>query len=88
MLIASDRRLARIREYERRADPTVHQLLAEIYEVDWVLVEGFACRRAQARGLARRHRQAGALSNDPFVVAVVTDHDDRPPHPPGCRCWI
>jgi molybdopterin-guanine dinucleotide biosynthesis protein B len=32
VVIASDRRLAKIREFEVRADPTVHQLIAELYE--------------------------------------------------------
>ena len=41
VVVASDRRLAKIREYEVRAEPTVHQLIAELYDCDWVLVEGF-----------------------------------------------
>ncbi len=41
VVIASDRRLAKIREFEVRQDPTVHQLIAELYDCDWVLVEGF-----------------------------------------------
>ena len=41
IVIASNRRLAKIREFEVRADPTVHQLLAELVECDWALVEGF-----------------------------------------------
>ncbi|HEY8709107.1 MAG TPA: molybdopterin-guanine dinucleotide biosynthesis protein B, partial [Burkholderiaceae bacterium] len=41
VVIASDRRLAKIREFEVRTEPTVHQLIAELYDCDWVLVEGF-----------------------------------------------
>src|ERR1043165_1746841 len=42
VVIASDRRLALMREFEQPGRPTVHQLLAELYHgVDWVLVEGF-----------------------------------------------
>ena len=41
VVIASDRRLAKIREFETRADPTVHDLIAELSACDWVLVEGF-----------------------------------------------
>ena len=84
VLIASDRRLARIREYERRADPTVHQLLAEIYEVDWVLVEGF--KRADVLKLEIWRADAGKPAqypNDPFIVAIATDSPDRLPHPTG-----
>ena len=71
VLIASDRRLARIREYERQADPTVHQLLAEIYEVDWVLVEGFKHADVPKLEVWRAATGKPALyPNDPFVVAV------------------
>ena len=31
VVVASDRRLAKIREYEMLSDPTVHQLIAELY---------------------------------------------------------
>ena len=42
VVVASDRRLALMREFEREAELTVHQLIAELYDgVDWVLVEGF-----------------------------------------------
>src|SRR6218665_1191117 len=42
VVVASNQRLALMREFERPAELTVHHLLAELYEgVDWVLVEGF-----------------------------------------------
>jgi len=41
VVIASNRRLAKIREYEVEADPNAHQLIAELSAADWVLVEGF-----------------------------------------------
>src|SRR5688572_15905253 len=41
VVIASARRLAKIREFSTRADPTVHELIAELAPCDWVLVEGF-----------------------------------------------
>src|SRR3954464_8194240 len=41
VVIASDRRLAKIREYEVQADPSVHELIGELSDCDWVLVEGF-----------------------------------------------
>src|SRR5437870_3580917 len=42
VVVASDKRLALIREFEQPAQLSVHQLIAELYEgVDWVLVEGF-----------------------------------------------
>src|SRR6185369_7545555 len=39
VVIASNRRLAKIREYEFETEPTAHQLIAELYDADWVLVE-------------------------------------------------
>src|ERR1700712_4349780 len=42
VVVASDRRLAVVREYEETLQPTVHLLVAELRrDVDWVLVEGF-----------------------------------------------
>ena len=42
VLVSSSRRLALMREFEVEAAPSVHHLIAELYEgVDWVLVEGF-----------------------------------------------
>ena len=42
VVVASDQRLALMREFEQPAQLTVHHLIAELYEgVDWVLVEGF-----------------------------------------------
>jgi molybdopterin-guanine dinucleotide biosynthesis protein B len=35
VVVASDRRLAKIREYEVQSEPTVHQLIAELYDCDW-----------------------------------------------------
>jgi len=84
VLIASDRRLAKIREYELRADPTVHQLIAELYDCDWVLVEGF--KHADVPKI-EVWRQAGGAApvypDDPFVVAVATDQPGALPVPTG-----
>ena len=42
VVVASDQRLALIREFEQPAQLDVHHLIAELDEgVDWVLVEGF-----------------------------------------------
>lgn len=84
VLIASDRRLAKIREFELRADPTVHQLIAELYEVDWVLVEGF--KRADVLKLEVWRADTGKPAqypHDPFIVAIATDSPERLPHPTG-----
>jgi molybdopterin-guanine dinucleotide biosynthesis adapter protein len=80
VVVASDRRLAKIREYELQAEPTVHQLIAELYDCDWVLVEGFkhadllkieVWRAATAKPVQYPY--------DPFVVAISTDSPDELP---------
>ena len=84
VLIASDRRLAKIREFEVRGDPTVHQLLAELVECDWVLVEGF--KRADILKLEVWRAAAGKPAqypDDPFVVAICTDSAAQLPAPTG-----
>jgi molybdopterin-guanine dinucleotide biosynthesis adapter protein len=84
VVIASDRRLAKIREFEVRQDPTVHQLIAELYECDWVLVEGF--KRADVLKLEIWRAETAKPAQypfDPFVVAIATDSPDRLPEPTG-----
>ncbi|TWO72743.1 molybdopterin-guanine dinucleotide biosynthesis protein B [Caenimonas sedimenti] len=81
VVVASDRRLALMREFERPSELSVHHLLAELYDgVDWVLVEGFKSSnllkievwRAEAGKPAR-------YPDDDFVVAIATDSPDRLP---------
>jgi molybdopterin-guanine dinucleotide biosynthesis protein B len=83
VVVASDRRMALIREFEKEARVSVHQLLAELYEgVDWVLVEGFKSSdllkievwRADADHPAR-------YPDDDFIVAIATDSPTRLPVP-------
>jgi molybdopterin-guanine dinucleotide biosynthesis protein B len=75
VVVASDRRLALIREFEKEARVSVHHMLAELYDgVDWVLVEGFKSSdllkvevwRADAAHPAR-------YPDDDFIVAIATD---------------
>lgn len=83
VLIASNRRLAKIREYEVEADPNAHQLIAELSpSADWVLVEGF--KRADLPKIEVWRAETGQrvqYPNDPFVVAIATDSPDRLPQP-------
>ena len=75
VVVASDKRLALVREFEKPAQLTVHHLLAELYDgVDWVLVEGFkdsdlhkieVWRAASAQPVRYPH--------DDFIVAIATD---------------
>jgi molybdopterin-guanine dinucleotide biosynthesis protein B len=82
VVIASNRRLAKIREYEVNVEPTVHQLIAELYECDWVLVEGF--KHADVLKLEVWRASQGKpvqYAFDPFVVAVATDSAAELPVP-------
>jgi molybdopterin-guanine dinucleotide biosynthesis protein B len=81
--VASDKRFALIREFERPAQLSVHHLIAELYDgVDWVLVEGFKesnllkieVWRAAAAKPAR-------YSDDDFIVAIATDSPQQLPEP-------
>jgi molybdopterin-guanine dinucleotide biosynthesis adapter protein len=81
VLVASNRRSALIREYERESDPTVHQLLAQLYEgVDWVFVEGF--KYSDLLKLEVWRQSAGhpaRYMDDDFVVAIATDDASKLP---------
>ena len=84
VVIASDRRLAKIREFEVHHEPTVHQLLAELYECDWALVEGF--KHADLLKIEVWRAQTGKpvqYPHDPYVIAILTDSPDQLPVPTG-----
>ncbi len=84
VVIASSRRLAKIREFEVHAEPTVHQLIAELYECDWVLVEGFKHADLLKVEVWRAATAKPAqYPSDPFVVAICTDSAARLPEPTG-----
>lgn len=82
IVIASDRRLAKIREYAIQHEPVVHDLIAELEPCDWVLVEGF--KRA---ALPKIEIWRAAVDKpvqypkDPHIVAICTDSADRLPEP-------
>ncbi|MBV9891313.1 MAG: molybdopterin-guanine dinucleotide biosynthesis protein B [Rhizobacter sp.] len=74
VVIASNRRLAKVREYLAVEEPTVDQLLAELVECDWALVEGFKHAPLPKIEVWRAATGKPALyPNDPFVVAIATD---------------
>ncbi|MEO8155029.1 MAG: molybdopterin-guanine dinucleotide biosynthesis protein B [Rhizobacter sp.] len=82
VVVASNRRLAKIREYEVEADPTVHQMLAELSDCDWALVEGF--RHADLLKIEVWRAATGEAAfypDDPFIVAVATDSPQSLPMP-------
>lgn len=84
VVIASNRRLALIREYEVAADPTVDELVAELSDCDWALVEGFKhsplLKIEVWRAATGRPAQ---YPDDPFVVAICTDSPEALPAPTG-----
>lgn len=81
VVVASDQRMALMREFEKPSEMSVHQLIAELYDgVDWVLVEGFKSSdllkievwRA-ASGKPARYME------DDFIAAIATDSPDQLP---------
>jgi molybdopterin-guanine dinucleotide biosynthesis protein B len=84
VLVASDRRLALMREYAAPADPSVEALIAELSDCDWVLVEGF--RRAPLPKIESWRAATGKAvqyATDPGIIAVATDNVDGLPQPTG-----
>jgi molybdopterin-guanine dinucleotide biosynthesis protein B len=74
VLVASAQRLALLREYAQEGLPNVHQLLAELAPVDWVLVEGF--KHADLPKIEVWRAALGHVPlypTDAFVAAVATD---------------
>ncbi|HEU4460781.1 MAG TPA: molybdopterin-guanine dinucleotide biosynthesis protein B [Methylibium sp.] len=83
VVIASNRRLAKIREFELEADLNVHQLIAELSPAaDWALIEGF--KHADVLKIEVWRATTGQrlqYPNDPFVVAIATDSPAALPQP-------
>ena len=75
VVVASDRRLALIREFEQPAELSVHQLIAELYDgVDWVLVEGFKQSSLLKVEVWRAAvGKPARYPDDDFIVAIATD---------------
>lgn len=81
VVVASNRRLALMREFEQEAQLTVHQLIAELYDgVDWVVVEGF--KQSNLLKVEVWRADAGKPArypDDDFIVAIATDAPARLP---------
>ncbi len=81
VVVASDTRLALMREFAQPTELSVHQLIAELDTgVDWILVEGFKRSTLPKLEVWRakavdKQGQAHPLSfaNDDMIFAVVTD---------------
>lgn len=84
VVIASNRRLALIREYEVTCEPGVDQLVGELSACDWALIEGFKhsplLKVEVWRAATGRRAQ---YADDPYVVAICTDSPDQLPQPTG-----
>jgi molybdopterin-guanine dinucleotide biosynthesis adapter protein len=80
VVVASNRRLAKIREFPIAEEPTFDQLLAELVECDWALVEGFKHAPLPKIEVWRAAAGKPALyPHDPFVIAIATDSADALP---------
>jgi len=81
VVVASNRRLALMREFEQEAQLTVHQLIAELYDgVDWVIVEGFKQSNLLKVEVWRADSEKPArYMDDDFIVAIATDAPARLP---------
>jgi molybdopterin-guanine dinucleotide biosynthesis protein B len=74
VVVASSRRLALMREFERSTPQSVHQLIAELDGgVDWVLVEGFRDADLPKVEIWRAGQDRPPLyPGDPRVAAIVS----------------
>jgi molybdopterin-guanine dinucleotide biosynthesis adapter protein len=79
VVVASAKRLALVREFERPGELKVHHLIAELYHgVDWVLVEGFKDSDLHKIEVWRPSTNKPALYlEDDFIVAIATDAPDH-----------
>ena len=83
VVVASNRRLALMREFEVEAALSVHHLIAELYDgVDWVLVEGFKGSDLLKIEVWRASSgQPARYRDDEFIVAIATDSPAAQPEP-------
>ena len=82
VVIASSRRMAKMREFEPGTAPNVHALIAELNDCDWVLVEGFKHAELAKIEVWRAANGKPALYlEDRHVVAVCTDIAAQLPQP-------
>ena len=79
VVVASGKRLALMREFEKPGELKVHHLIAELYDgVDWVLVEGFKESDLPKIEVWRPALGKPALYNDDdFIVAIATDAPEQ-----------
>ena len=82
VVIASSRRMAKMREFEAGTAPNAHELIAELNDCDWVLVEGFKHAELAKIEVWRASNGKPALYlDDRHVVAICTDVAAKLPQP-------
>jgi molybdopterin-guanine dinucleotide biosynthesis protein B len=82
VVIASSQRVAKMREFDAPGQPTVHQLIGELHECDWVLAEGFKHADVLKLEVWRAVLDvAPQYPDDPFVFGVATDDPQTLPVP-------
>ena len=82
VVIASSRRMAKMREFEAGTAPNLHALIAELNDCDCVLVEGFKHAELAKIEVWRAANGKPALYlEDRHVVAVCTDIAAKLPQP-------
>lgn len=82
VVIASNRRWAKIRENVVEARPDVHRLLAELADCDWALVEGFKhADLLKVEVWRAANGKPVQYPDDPFIVALATDSPQLLPKP-------
>lgn len=82
VIVASNRRFAKIREYASERRTSVHALLAELDACDWALVEGF--KHGELPKIEVWRAAIGKpvqYPDDPRIVAVATDSPRQLPKP-------
>ena len=81
VVVASDQRLALMREFEQTSHLTVHQLIGELSpRVDWVLVEGFRdCDLQKIEVWRLLSAKPARYMDDDFIVALATDSPEALP---------
>lgn len=79
VLVASDQRLALMREFEQPFQMSIHHLAAHLYEgVDWVLAEGFRDAGVAKVEVWRGGDERPRYPDDPYVLAVASDGSALP----------
>jgi molybdopterin-guanine dinucleotide biosynthesis protein B len=82
VMIASRERLAKVISFETPSELGVHDLIATMQPVDWLLIEGFKHADLLKVEVWRAARGAAPMyPDDPFVAAVATDAPESLPAP-------